>query len=304
MARFEVLILGNSSALSAYGRHPSGQVVNIHEQYLLIDCGEGTQDRLSQYQIKAHRIDHIFISHLHGDHYFGLPGLITSFNLTGRKNPLFIYSPKGLKELIQMILDLAGSSLNYEITWIEINTSISILLLDDPIKQVHAFPLHHRIETYGFLVNEKPGHRIFRSELFLDRMPSFETIRKLKEGNDVLLENGQKLSVENCTHPPKNQRRYAYCSDTTFAPDIIPLIFESDMIYHEATYSESHYEKAKENFHSTAGQAAEIASKAGVKKLILGHFSSRYKVLDILLEEAKSVFPETELTIEGNWYQV
>jgi ribonuclease Z len=139
MARFEVLILGNGSALSAYGRHPSSQIINIHEQYLLLDCGEGTQDRLSQFHIKAHRIDHIFISHLHGDHYFGLPGLINSLNLTGRKKILHIYSPKGLKALINMMFDLAHSILNFEIVWVEMEESKSCILVDDPIKQIQAF---------------------------------------------------------------------------------------------------------------------------------------------------------------------
>lgn len=304
MSRFEVLILGNSSALPAYGRHPSGQVVNIHEQYLLIDCGEGTQDRLIQYHIKPHRLDHIFISHLHGDHYFGLPGLITSMNLSGRKHPLHIYSPEGLSDLIDLVIQVADSTLNFDIKWNVLKGEKSILLVDDGVKQIKAFPLRHRIPTYGFVIRERPGQRIFRMDLFGDDLPPYTAIKQLKSGHDVTTSEGKILHALDYTFEPNPPRSYAYCSDTVYDPNIVPHILQNNLIYHEATYADEHKDKAKENFHSTAKEAAEIALKSGAAKLLIGHFSSRYKLLDHILEEARTVFDKTELAVEGKWFKV
>lgn len=304
MSRFEVLILGNSSALPAYGRHPSGQVVNIHEEYLLIDCGEGTQDRLIQYHIKPHKLEYIFISHLHGDHYFGLPGLITSMNLSGRKHPLRIYSPEGLSELMDLVVHLADSKLNFDIEWNILKGDKSILLVDDGIKQIKAFPLSHRIPTYGFVIRERPGQRIFRSDLFDDELPSYEVIKQLKAGHDIKTTDGKTFLVSEYTFEPDPPRSYAYCSDTVYDPSIVTYIQQCNLLYHEATYAEIHNEKAKENFHSTASDAAEIALKSAASRLLIGHFSSRYKLLDHILEEARLIFDKTEIAVEGNWFKI
>ncbi|MFZ1714526.1 MAG: ribonuclease Z [Saprospiraceae bacterium] len=303
MSRFDVLILGNSSALPAYNRHPSAQLINIHEQLLLIDCGEGTQDRLIKHRVKSHKINHIFISHLHGDHYFGLPGLITSLNLTGRKDPLHIYSPPGLDKLIIDIIGLADGHLNFEIFWKNLTGDESMILLDDGVKKIMAFPLKHRIATYGFVIKEAPGKRAFDADKFIE-LPSYKVINKLKQGLDVLTDDGELFKYEDYTLPPRPSRKYSYCSDTAYEPGLVAYIEGSDTLYHEATYAEIHLEKAKENFHSTAIQAANIALKSKAKKLIIGHFSSRYKSLDMLLEEARSVFAETVLAVEGHWYPV
>ncbi len=304
MSRFEILVLGNSSALPAYGRHPSAQLINIHEQFLLIDCGEGTQERIAQYHAKAHKIDHIFISHLHGDHYFGLPGLITSLNLTGRKNSLHIYSPPGLKGFIEYIMQLANASLNFEICWHELVGDQSILCLEDNVKKVIALPVNHRISTYGFIIEEQPGKRVFMADRFGAHLPPFESIKKLKNGEDVLLDNGIFLKSNDYTLPPVPPKKYSYCSDTLYEPDLIPFISNSDLLYHEATYAEMHAEKAKQNFHSTAREAAQIALLSKVKRLMIGHYSSRYKHPEILLKEAKTTFENCILADEGNWYQV
>lgn len=303
MSRFEVLILGSSSALPAYNRHPSAQIINIHEQLLLIDCGEGTQDRLIKHRVKSHKIKHIFISHLHGDHYFGLPGLITSLNLTGRKDPLYIYAPPGLEKLILEIVRLADGRLEFEIIWRSLVGEESMILLDDGVKKVTAFPVKHRIATYGFVIEEARGTRAFIADKF-DELPSFQVINKLKQGLDVLTEEGVLFKYEDYTLPPRPPRKYSYCSDTAYEPGLVEYIEGSDTLYHEATYAEIHSEKAKENFHSTAIQAANIAAQSKAKKLIIGHFSSRYKSLDILLAEARSVFGKTELAVEGRWYSV
>lgn len=304
MARFEVLILGNSSALPAYGRHPTAQLLNIHEQYLLIDCGEGTQERIAQYQAKSHKIDHILISHLHGDHYFGLPGLITSMNLTGRKHALQIYAPPGLDRLISDILSLGGASLNFEIRWTYLQGHNRILLFDDPVKSAFAFPITHRISTYGFNISEKSGQRVFNAEQWAGLLPHHDVIRRLKAGEDVVQPDGSILKSETYTELPQPARSYCYCSDTIYEPAILNHIQSCDLLYHEATYTDQYQDKAKANFHSTAREAGRIASKAKVKKLLIGHFSSRYKILDDLLNEAQEEFEATQLAEEGQWYKI
>jgi len=299
-----VLVLGNSSALPAYGRHPSSQLINVHEHFVLIDCGEGTQERLVEYQAKPHKIEHIFISHLHGDHYFGLPGLLTTMNLTGRKEKLCIYSPPGLQNLMQSIMDLAMSVLNFEVVWFELKGNTPTELLDDPVKKVIAFPLAHRVPTYGFLITEKPGKRVFDASRSSGNLPSFEIIKKLKAGQDVVMEDGTIMKSLDFTLDPLPTKSYAYCSDTIYQPDICTYFQGVDLLYHEATYSESHKLKAIENHHSTAGEAAAIAEKANVKKLAIGHFSSRYKDLNVLLAEAKARFADVIIAEEGKWIEV
>lgn len=304
MSRFEVLVLGNSSAIPAYGRHPSSQLINVHEHFVLLDCGEGTQERLVQFHAKPHRIEHIFISHLHGDHYFGLPGLLTTMNLTGRKDKLSIYSPPGLEKLMQSIMDLAMSALNFEVAWYELTGNSVMELLDDAVKKVIAFPLAHRIPTYGFLIKEKQGKRVFNATKVAGDLPSYEIIRKLKDGLDVILEDGTIMKSSDYTSDPLPVKSYAYCSDTIFHPGICDYFQQADLLYHEATYTELHKSKAIENHHSTAAEAAAIAEKANVKKLVIGHFSSRYKDLNVLLAEAKARFANVILAEEGIWIEV
>lgn len=304
MSRFEVLILGNSSALPAYGRHPTSQLVNIHEHYILIDCGEGSQERLALYHAKAHKIEHILISHLHGDHYFGLPGLITSMNLTGRRHPLHICAPPGLDRLLEDILKLGNSILNFEIHWTYLQGRTRIVVMEDTMKTIIAFPVTHRIPTYGFVIREQAGQRTFRSDLWSGPMPAHQIIRRLKAGEDVILDDGTLLKSEQYTDQPQSPRSYAYCSDTVYEPAVLSHIASCNLLYHEATYTEEYKNKAKDNFHSTAREAAAIAQQAKAAKLLIGHFSSRYKELDGLLVEAKEIFEETRIAVEGEWYVV
>lgn len=304
MSKFEVLILGSSSALPAFGRHPASQLINILENYLLIDCGEGTQSRLVQYGQKLHKIQHIFISHLHGDHYFGLPGLLTSFNLLGRKEPLSLYCPPGLEDLICDIVRLGQGEMRYSITWHTLNHTGNKRILDTPGFEVYAFSLKHRIPTFGFLMAEKTRLRNMKTDMLADLKPYPELIRSIKKGENVTSPSGQVFLAVDYSHEPHTPRQYAYVSDTLYSEDIIPFLRGIDLLYHESTYMEDLVEKASENFHSTARQAAQIAGKAGVKKLLLGHFSSRYKALDQLLKEAVSIFPNSSLALEGENFSV
>jgi len=299
MSKFEVLILGSSSALPAYGRHPASQLLNIHENHLLIDCGEGAQSRLVYYGQKLHRIRHIFISHLHGDHYFGLPGILTSLNLLGRKDPLDIYCPPGLQDLILEMVRLGQGEMRYTIQWHILNHSGKKRILDTSGFEVFAFPLKHRITTYGFLFAEKIRLRNMKVEMLPALESNPELIRLLKTGLDVKDPSGNLYRAADYTYEPPQPRKYAYISDTLYSPDIIPYLQGVDLLYHESTYMTNHSEKAAENFHSTAFQAAQIAIHAKAKKLIIGHFSSRYKTLEELLKEAVAIFPDSSLALEG-----
>jgi len=304
MSKFEVLILGSSSALPAFGRHPASQLLNIHENHLLIDCGEGAQSRLVLSGQKLHKIRHIFISHLHGDHYFGLPGILTSLNLLGRKDPLDIYCPPGLEDLILEIVRLGQGEMRYSIQWHSLNHVGKKRILDTPGFEVFAFPLKHRITTYGFLFSEKTSLRNMKVEM-LPAIESYpEIIRLLKSGQDVKDPSGNLYRAADYTYDPPQPRKYAYISDTLYCPEIIPFLQGVDLLYHESTYMTEHSEKAAENFHSTAFQAAQIASLAKAKKLILGHFSSRYKTLEELLKEAMDLFPDSSLALEGKNFSI
>lgn len=304
MSKFEVLILGSSSALPAFGRHPAAQLINIHEQFLLIDCGEGAQSRLVQYGQKLHRIQAIFISHLHGDHYFGLPGILTSLNLLGRKDPLDIVCPPGLEELIRDIVHLGRGEMRYTIHWHTLNHQGLRKVLDHAKFEVLAFPLQHRIPTYGFIVAEKAGLRNMIPEKIEAEGLDPDVIRTLKNGRTAIDASGKIYPLEEYTKEPMIPRRYAYASDTLYCQAMVPYIQGVDLLYHESTYLEELTDKALENFHSTALQAAQIATQAGVKKLLLGHFSSRYKTLDAVLQEAVNVFPNSALALEGERFQV
>lgn len=304
MSKFDVLILGSSSALPAFDRHPASQLINIHENHLLIDCGEGTQSRLVQYGQKLHKLQHIFISHLHGDHYFGLPGILTSLNLLGRQEPIDVYCPPGLDSLILDIVKLGQGEMRYTIHWHILSHRGMKCILNQSGFEVHAFTLKHRIPTYGFLIAEKSRLRNMKVEKLPDLDHHSDLIRTLKSGENALDASGKTYLVDDYTYPPPAPRKYAYVSDTLFLPEIIPYIRGVDLLYHESTYMEDHREKASENFHSTAHQAAEMATTAQVKKLILGHFSSRYKTLDALLAEACTIFPNTALALEGEHFNI
>lgn len=294
-----VKILGSNSATPAHRRHHTSQLVNVEGKYYLIDCGEATQLQLKRYKLRAQRINNIFISHLHGDHYLGLMGLLSSMHLMGRNKPLNLYGPKGLSEIITLQLKYSDTVFNYEINFVEVNTEVNQLIHEDELVSIYSIPLNHRIPCSGFLIEEKPKNRRIKRESIPEDF-SIRNIIRLKKGDDIYSEEGKLLyKNEDLTLPPRQSFKYAYCSDTKYDESIIPIIEGSDMLYHESTFLEEHIDRASTTYHSTAKEAATIAQKAGVGKLLLGHFSARYKELDPIQEEAREVFPESYLAIEG-----
>lgn len=296
---FSLKILGSNSAAPAHNRHQTSQLLTVQSHTFLIDCGEGTQIQLIKYKLKAQKINNIFISHLHGDHYLGLMGLISTMHLQNRSNDLFIYGPPGLAEIITLQLQYSQTILNYKIKFQEIDTSRKKVLFEDEILAVETIPLNHRIGCAGFLFLEKPKKR----RIIKERLPnnfSLKNILSLKNGEDIYDENGAiQYYNENMTFPPRKSRAYAYCSDTKYDENIIEQIKYVDLLYHESTFLSDREERAYQTFHSTARQAATIAKKAEVGKLLLGHYSIRYRELQPLLDEAREVFENAALAIEG-----
>lgn len=301
---FDLLILGSSSASPTSERNPSAQLLNIAERFFLIDCAEGTQVQLRKYKAKFQSIDHIFISHLHGDHFFGLPGLLSSMHLLGRKQDLTIYCPKELKGIVDLINKVSETTFNYTVHWKFTDNNGLNLLFEDAKVEVYSFPLKHRIYCTGFLFKEKPLPRKI-DKFKLDQLEvSTSEILKLKKGLDVLNDNGLIVKNREVTIDPARERSYAYCSDTIFNPAICDYIKEVDLLYHESTFLEEHAARAKKTYHTTAKQAAEIAKKANVKKLLMGHFSVRYGHLENFVKEASVIFHNCELAIDGKKIEI
>lgn len=300
--KFEVTILGSSSATPVFNRNPSAQLLNCNEKYYLIDCGEGTQQQLAKYNLKAARIDYIFISHLHGDHYFGLIGLLSSLHLNGRSKPMQIFGPKPLLEILEIQFKYSDTMLRYPIEFFPIEADQSIQIFENNDLIVKTIILNHRIPTTGFIFQQKKRQRKLIKEK-TDEVP-MAYYTALKKGIDVELPNGDILRSEDYTTEPDAPRCYAYCSDTLFDESYFATIKDCDTLYHEATFMHDLLDRAKETHHTTALQAAEVAKINGAKKLLIGHFSSRYKTLQMLLEEAQSVFENTELAVEGRTFQL
>lgn len=296
--------MGSSGAVPAYGRFPSAQLISLHNEYMLVDCGEGAQMKLARFGLPLMRINHIFISHLHGDHYLGLPGLLFTMHLHHRENDLHIYSPKGLDEILTTHLYHSRSVPCFRIVLHTLNTNVSTLIYEHQHFTVHAFPLYHKLPCYGFLFREKPKPRRIDPE----KIPAgitYSQLAALKSGKDIFDTQGNLLyKNEAHTFPPHPSGSYAYCSDTAYSESLIESLQGVDVIYHEATFSSADAHKATETTHSTATQAATFALKAGAKKLILGHFSARYRELDQLLLEARSVFPASFLAEEGQTFYI
>ena len=301
---FELLILGSSAATPTANRNPTAQLLNIAERFFLIDCGEGTQMQMRKYKARFQSVNHIFISHLHGDHFYGLPGFLASMHLLGRKNELTIYGPKELEEIINMIHKHSETYLNYPLNFVYTQNTSKQLIFEDEKVEVYSLPLKHRIATTGFLFKEKP---LFRNidKYKLEKMNvSFAEIHKLKQGLDAIDNNGNIIKNNELTLDPIKQRSYAFCSDTKFFEELSNDIKDVDLLYHESTFLEEKADRAKQTFHSTAKQAAQMAVLANAQKLILGHFSARYGHLEEFLEEAKPIFPNTELAIEGQLFSL
>lgn len=304
MIRFEVLVLGNSSATPMFERHPTAQVVNFNEQYFLIDCGEGTQMQLSRYGIKTNRISHIFISHLHGDHYLGLVGLVSSMHLVGRRADLHIYGPEPLQSILDMHFSHSQTVIRYNIIFHITNPQKEELLFESRMLNIRSFPLVHRIPTTGFRFDEGKRTAILKADMVEKLNIPVAYYASLKKGVDYTDPSGQVFPALELTTEPPLARSYAFCSDTVRHPIYLPSIAGVNLLYHESTFLDEMLDRAVETFHTTAKQAAEIALETQADKLLLGHFSARYKNLEPLLQEAKIVFPNVELSQEGKWFLV
>lgn len=296
---FSLTILGSSSALPKPDRFTTAHVLNVHERFFLIDCGEGTQVQLRRFKIRFGRIHNIFITHLHGDHFFGLPGILSSFNLMGRKVPLNIYGPDKLEQIIMGLYETMGEKLNYKIIFNKVNFSQPELILDTDKLSVTSVPLRHKIPSVGYIFREKEKLRKISRDLVDELGLGVKELIRLKSGQDVIRPDGTELKSEDLTSPAPAPRSYAFISDTRYSEMIIPLIQGIDLLYHEATYLDVMKRRAKETGHSTAAEAAKIAKQAGVGKLIIGHFSARYKTSLPLLMEAQEIFPETIAAEDG-----
>lgn len=299
---FGVTILGNNSAIPAYNRHPTAQLVTLNDQQFLIDCGEGTQMQMSLYRIRRSKINHIFISHLHGDHIFGLPGLITSYGLLAREQDLHIYAPAPLKELLELQLKIGDSKLPFSLHIHAIEKE-GILVENDKFS-VECFEVFHRIECWGFIIREKKKQRKLNAEKALQFQIPNIFFEKLKEGFDYVTTTGDVIDNELLTIPNSPTRSYAFCGDTIYDESIANKVKDVNLLYHETTYLKELEARAASRFHSTTIQAARIAKLSGAKRLIIGHFSSKYDNLEIFLDEAKEVFENTELAIEGVTYWI
>lgn len=295
-------ILGNNSAIPAFGRHPTAQILQTDNDSFLIDCGEGTQTQLTKYKIRRSKITAIFISHLHGDHYFGLIGLITSMSLLGRTQPLNIFGPTALEQIINLQLSVANTTLSFPLYFYSLTEEK--VIFDNNKITIECFRVQHRIECWGFLFNEKKKPR----KVDADRARSNEIpeayFGKLQQGEDYVTKKGTIIPNAEVTVAATKAKRYAYCADTIFDKDLVPKIKEVDVLYHEATYLKDLEERAASRYHSTTHQAATIAKLGDVKKLIIGHFSSKYETVDDFLKEAKEVFENTELGLEGICYRI
>ncbi|MEO9483840.1 MAG: ribonuclease Z [Ekhidna sp.] len=301
----ELLILGSNSAAFAHRRHHTAQVFKLQDQHFLIDCGEGTQLLMKRHKVKLSRIDHIFISHLHGDHYFGLIGLLSTMHLFGRQKELLLVGPPGLKEILQLQLRHSETSLNFHIRFVEFKPGQSEVVMDHPKFTVTSLPMDHRVPCSGYLFKEKPKKRRINRKVLPDVQLSNLDIIRLKEGGDVLNEDGS-VKYENklITLDPNPSFSYAFFSDTRVRPELLETVRGVDMLYHEATFADDMKDRAIQTYHTTAKQAAQFAKDANVGKLVLGHFSARYKELDPIIDEAKTVFERSELAIEGTKFVV
>lgn len=301
---FRITILGSNSALFNHGRHPTAQLVTIQNKHFLIDCGEGTQERMREYDVKWFKIEYVFISHLHGDHYYGLIGLITTFNLLKRTEKLTIFGPKDLKKILDLQLKASNTVLNFELKFVATNDTAKNLILDIAECSVYSFPLKHKVPTTGFLFVEKTEPRQLAIEKLKKYAIAKSDFRLLIQGQDVTDVNGKKIKNSLLTTKGKKPLSFAFCSDTAYFPALAAYIKNVDVLYHEATFLEQDIQRAKMTLHSTAKQAALMAKKVNAKQLLLGHFSSRYIDLSVLENEAKSTFPNVALALEGTVFKV
>ena len=301
---FEVTILGSSSATPTSERYPTAQVLNALGRFFLIDCGEGTQIQIRKQKIGFSKIKHIFISHLHGDHFYGLIGMISTFNLLGLKNDIHIYAPSQIKDILQPQLDFLKAGMQFKLIFHPLNLKKPQVIYSDKKVEVTSFPLKHSIATCGFLFREIPKEPNIKKECIHKYNLTIPEIKSIKAGAGFQKENGTIIPHEDLTIPPPPPRSYAFCSDTAFHPPVAEIIRNVNLLYHEATFTEDLKDWAESTYHSTAREAAQIAQMANAGKLIMGHFSARYKSVSPFLEEARSVFANTEAASDGQTYKI
>jgi ribonuclease Z len=296
---FSVQILGSSSATPTKYRNPSAQVLNVRERLFLIDCGEGTQMQMRKYGVKLQRINHVLISHLHGDHYLGLIGWISTLSLFGRTKELHIYADLRLKKIIQEHFFVSEMKLNFELIFHPLSFSANQIIYEDDKISIESFPLKHRIPCCGFVFREKQSELNIKQSAIEKYKFTIEEIKRIKQGKDITTEQGKEIKNNKLTEPLKKAYSYAYCSDTIYDEELVPYINKVDLLYHETTFAKDLQDLAKEKMHSTTVDAARIAKKAKVQQLLIGHFSARYKDVDSLLQECKEVFENSILLEEG-----
>ena len=299
MAEFNINILGCGSALPTTRHLATSQIVDLRDKLYMIDCGEGTQVQMRRMRVRFGRLAHIFISHLHGDHCFGLPGLISTLGMLGRTGELVVHGPKEVETYLRPVMDLFCRGMEFEVRFNPVDTRSHSLVMEDRSPSVYSIPLKHRIPTCGYLFAEKPKEaHIIREMTDFYQVP-VRCMKDIKQGQDYVTPEGEVVPNSRLTRPAAPPKRYAFCSDTAYNRSIIPIIEGADLLYHEATFAECDLARAKETFHSTARQAAEIARDAHVKRLVIGHYSARYEDLSELHREAEAVFPGTILGNEG-----
>ena len=301
----QLTILGCHSATPRVNAHPTSQYLEINNRHFLIDCGEGTQRQMRKYKIGFSKINHIFISHLHGDHFFGLIGLISTFGILNREKDLHIYGPKGIKEVTTLQLKLSKSWTKYQLVFHELESKESELIFEDDKVSVKTIPLNHRVYTNGFLFTEKH----LQKKLHIENIKQYPEIEicdyhNIKAGKDFTLSTGEIVLNSELTLEQKKPKSFAFCSDTMYKPDIVPLIKEVSLLYHEATFLNDREDLCEKTKHSTAEQAAKIAKEANVKQLIVGHYSSRYPSIKAFKTEAELVFKNVELAEAGKTFSI
>lgn len=299
MEDFLVQVLGSNSAMPAYGRKPSAHYISHENHHFLVDCGESTQFTMYDLGVKKSKINSIFITHLHGDHIFGLPGLLTSFELSGRNKPLTVYGPAPIKKYLEFNIHGVGHYMSYPLEIIEVDDRNPQIVFSDEHMEVSTFPLHHRVPCVGYHFQEKKERRNIRKDIIEKYDLSIEQIKTLIGEESVVLADGTKLTPDMCLHDLHEMVSYAYCSDTKYTESILPFIKNTTLLYHESTYLQELKEQAGERFHSTAMEAASIAKLAKVRSLLLGHFSSRYKNIEPFRTEAQTIFSKVLLAKEG-----
>lgn len=302
---FKVTILGCHSATPRVNAHPTSQYLEINNRHFLIDCGEGTQRQMRKYKVGFAKINHIFISHLHGDHFFGLIGLISTYGILNREKDLHVFGPKGIKKITEMQLKISASRIKYNLIFHELTSVNSEIIFEDDKVEVRTIPLNHRIYTNGYLFTEKHKTR----KLHIDNIKQYNEIdvcdyHNIKNGKDFVLSSGEVVPNSDLTLPPTKPKSYAFCSDTMFKPSIIPIIKNVDILYHESTFLKDREDLCEKTKHSTAEQAGIIARDANIGKLIIGHYSSRYKNLELFKKEAQTVFKNVALAKTGETYTI